>query len=877
MAYRFEQTNTGTDIVMDGWEVGISNSPYQTIVPTTQVANGVSDMRNIDIISVPGEASVALATTVMTANIALSNVVYTVDPTTDTFTWAGGTTLPNGTAIYFTNSGGSLPGGLSSANAYYIANTSATTFQITIPSYPVESLVIAGGGGGGGGQAFGGTHVSGGGGAGGYLATPSHTVKTKDYAIVVGTGGAGGTIGGSPGVVGVDSSFDTLIARGGGAGAGSAGAGGNGGSGGGGEVSGGTAIAGQGNIGGGGTPTAGAGGGGGSGGAGNGGIAGGGGTGGQGGTGTANSISGASVTYAGGGGGAGIGTSGAGGSGSGGAAGNGFGNGTNGTVNLGGGGGAGGLPTGASTGTTGGNGGSGIVIISYPTGAITATGGTITTSGGKTIHTFTSDGTFSVTAITGVVNITSTGTGTNTFSIINMAQPNFIQGVNVSNLATLYFSLDSNGRAWILDNQYLNNTGTWIYMSNLNDETVTDPGLGLQPWKKYLFTFGISSVNYIALTTAGIPNNIYYFTNRDNWIRNWKTAAPTSLSHYTLASNNRTANMFFCNNTSIGAIVETAGQTFDPTNNATYTYTNSIVPIAPDDSAICLTELGSDLLIGGIKNIVYPWDEISVQPNNLIRLPENYIYRLVTVNNTAYMFTGQRGRIYLTNGSNAQLFTKMPDHLSGTTNPYYTWGDATFNKNQLYFGVSATTNTGVAIPQYGGLWAIDLDTNALRLTNQLSYGTYAGSATALCSQIISPFATPILPTNDGYGLYIGWFTTIGGIDKGSSSPYTGGQAYVDSDIIPIGTFITKTTFNSIEYKLSTPLVTGENVAIYYRTNITENYTINPITEGGAIGELSGYGIISFEKVQWIQLRAYLTSTVTNPSFVRLKELRIRQA
>ena len=42
----------------------------------------------------------------------------------------------------------------------------------------------------------------------------------------------------------------------------------------------------------------------------------------------------------------------------------------------------------------GGNGGSGIVIVSYPTGSMSATGGTITTSSGNTIHTFTSNGTF---------------------------------------------------------------------------------------------------------------------------------------------------------------------------------------------------------------------------------------------------------------------------------------------------------------------------------------------------------------------------------------------------------------------------------------------------------------------------------------------------
>lgn len=41
-------------------------------------------------------------------------------------------------------------------------------------------------------------------------------------------------------------------------------------------------------------------------------------------------------------------------------------------------------------------GAAGIVVIRYPTGAISATGGTITTSGGNTIHTFTTSGTFTV-------------------------------------------------------------------------------------------------------------------------------------------------------------------------------------------------------------------------------------------------------------------------------------------------------------------------------------------------------------------------------------------------------------------------------------------------------------------------------------------------
>ena len=69
---------------------------------------------------------------------------------------------------------------------------------------------------------------------------------------------------------------------------------------------------------------------------------------------------------------------------SGGGAGNGASTGGAGTANTGGGGGGGG--------TRGGNGGSGIVIISYA-GSQKYTGGTVTSSGGNTIHSFTSSGT----------------------------------------------------------------------------------------------------------------------------------------------------------------------------------------------------------------------------------------------------------------------------------------------------------------------------------------------------------------------------------------------------------------------------------------------------------------------------------------------------
>lgn len=267
----------------------------------------------------------------------------------------------------------------------------------------VRALVIAGGGGGSGNcNSCGG---AGGGGAGGLLYSPSIPVSIGAMAVSVGTGGAGGTGQSSTGgYSGNNSSFAGLVTIGGGGGQPQNGVtGGSGGSGGGG--------------GGGGTPPPGAGGSG-TAGQGNGGGSGvvspygGGGGGGAGATGESGNTknggigaiffqSGLPVSYAGGGGGGAYttyapGVGGPGGSGNGANQSVNGGNGYPGVANTGGGGGgANGNPTGGA----GGAGGSGIVVISYLTGTMTATGGTKTTSGLYTVHTFTSNGTFTVNSI----------------------------------------------------------------------------------------------------------------------------------------------------------------------------------------------------------------------------------------------------------------------------------------------------------------------------------------------------------------------------------------------------------------------------------------------------------------------------------------------
>ena len=271
-----------------------------------------------------------------------------------------------------------------------VGNTSGErSFNIVVAGtdYTVTYLLVAGGGGAGGYSGGGGRGA--GGGAGGAL-TETRTVSTSSsYTVTIGGGGSGGT-GSSNGNNGSNSSVTgstTAVGGGGGASHYSGYVARSGGSGGGatewaGAHTGGAGTAGQGNNGGN-SAILGSGGGGGKSAVGGNGS---GNNGGAGGAGSTFNINGTTFgPYAGGGGGGGSSSGGSGGTGGGGS-GQTAGIGGSGVANTGGGGG------GASSNPAA-SGGSGRIIISYA-GSQRGTGGTVTSAGGYTYHTFTSSGTY---------------------------------------------------------------------------------------------------------------------------------------------------------------------------------------------------------------------------------------------------------------------------------------------------------------------------------------------------------------------------------------------------------------------------------------------------------------------------------------------------
>lgn len=483
-----------------------------------------------------------------------------------------------------------------------------------------------------------------------------------------------------------------------------------------------------------------------------------------------------------------------------------------------------------------------------------------------------------------IVDITASGTGT--WSTPEMGYPKYF--VNEQSIG-VNFLLDDNGRVW---SDYSIVTTNWRYIGNLPNNYSEGNGLVLYGPSgvstEYLFVMSRDSIDYVKLVDITSTNPWkYQWDPSAGTIGVW-SATPTDImnssasgaSHEAiLAPDNR---VYYCDGNYISRFYQTdPAVAFVPTTLSTYTFDET--PLLPsNDASISLAYLGTNLLIGGSKNIIYPWDRFSNQFSYPILLNEFHIKKLVTVNSQTFVFCGNRGRIYVTNGSSVNLYKKIPDHISGTIEPYFQWGGASWNKNQLYFGFSVTSNSGSSNTNYAGLWAIDTDTNALREVNSMA--TYPNSYITA----VFPNLGTIYQLTDpaGSGLFIGWSDgTHTGLDQSSGDPYTDGTTIIDSDYIPVGTVIRPETQSDIEFKLAVPIVSGESIKLQYRQKLSDSFTDISSTElfnyttyqsGSWNGYAGVYQKVPFQNSQWLQIRAVLTSTATTPSYVRLTEIRIRQ-
>lgn len=432
-----------------------------------------------------------------------------------------------------------------------------------------------------------------------------------------------------------------------------------------------------------------------------------------------------------------------------------------------------------------------------------------------------------------------------------------------SGSAVSYAILDDGGQVF----EATSITGTFTFLSSSNSTTGSSNKDGIAHWLGYLWKF---------------RNNAIDYWNGTTWVTGWDpttggtggTPLDSGVKHFGyVASNNQ---LYITNGNTIARIFAPTPASFDPTNTATYDFNAEILALPVTDSSLSLAEVGggsspqSTLLIGGSQNAIYPWDKISTSFGLPIYVADGYIGKMISVNQNAFIFpgnTGGRGRIYITNGSQADLFYKVPDYIFGYQEPYFEWGDAIYHRNELIFGMFPTTNSSVHIQNFTYVWALNLATKKFRAISPITAGSQFDNYANVLIAAVNP-------STAGFSYILGWSGTGGTYGIGYSGTAAGtGSASILTDKIPIGTFLQKQTFTQVEFKLRSPLKSGESITMtpYVDDTLSTSLSFQPTVTTGSI---SGVANVTFQGNQWLQFIVNLTGANAE-SGVRLKEIRIR--
>lgn len=390
--------------------------------------------------------------------------------------------------------------------------------------------------------------------------------------------------------------------------------------------------------------------------------------------------------------------------------------------------------------------------------------------------------------------------------------------------------------------------GAWSFTKRAGITVGT--GQGLEIWKNYAFIFNNIKVEAVntsshAVTTTWDGDDI------DN---------PNGGDHPSIVGQDDI--LYAGAGKYVYMLEQVAGKTFDPTDATTFIATKQALTLPDGYIITCFAELGTWLAIGtrkandGDVADIFLWDRSSNSFEMPIKISGRGIVQMATINNLLYARTGDE-KWFVTNGSSVEPFAELPRTMFGN-DQYPTflgdYGAIAVFKNKIYFGVSSET-AYIA----HGVYSLDVKTGGFALAHTLSNNAINDDDTKRIGALV---------VKDG-SLFTAWSnvgdTSTYGVDKDSTTPHTGDRAFFISQIYRVAGRLNKRTFTSAEIQLARPIVTGDSVKLYYRTNMLTNSTY-PTGNWTLIGTLDTVGETSKSipvgiTAESIQFKVVLNNTV----------------
>lgn len=426
------------------------------------------------------------------------------------------------------------------------------------------------------------------------------------------------------------------------------------------------------------------------------------------------------------------------------------------------------------------------------------------------------------------VDITDTGSGTHTIVGTQMGRvKKIVQNTAETTTNYRYFLIDEGGKVWV---QYKN---IWSHLPGNS----TGSGQGLEIWKGYLFSVANSGKIdvYGPLTNVG---------GSAAWSAAWKTAT----GHDTFVAPTIAGSddiLYIAQGRYISSVEETSGSTFAPGTGASYSWTDTLFTTRNGFRIRCMCENGQYIAIGTwvgttvststifaaaletkIADLIF-WDRTpDAFYQNTIHINENGVNAVISINNLVYAVCGHEGRIYITNGTTAELFATIPnsvfDRQQNTTQHLFFFPNAiAHHRGKILIGVGSGDTTSSATLSPLGVYAIDPKTGAVVIEQVLASGNTGSSGTVAVGAIVSTSEQELY-----VGIYYdGSQTYPGSVNRVvSTSARYGTGAFIESGLFSVGSSKEKKTYTTIEVALGKALNTGEQIVIYYRKASTGSYT-----------------------------------------------------
>ncbi len=450
------------------------------------------------------------------------------------------------------------------------------------------------------------------------------------------------------------------------------------------------------------------------------------------------------------------------------------------------------------------------------------------------------------------IDITDSGTGTHTITAEVMQD--VVQFLDIGN--DRYFAITSDEKLWF--NSEVGSNRVWMRVTG----HAKDDFKGLAFWKNYLFAMHSDDIDILGPIA---------FTNKTLDSATWDNGklAFEAGAYYKPSLIMSNDVLYIGDGKYIATLEENAGETFDPDNGATFTWSNNALDLPDGEIVRSLEQLGSSLMIGtsgtGIGKI-YTWDTVSPSFEEPLKTSLTEVTTTIVVDNVMYFVDNYWGSLFATNGVTMQKIKDIPKSSLGIQQYMYstpitmqTYGNSIMSfQDKIIWGVGGTYSPG--------LYSYNLKTGALN-KEYTPGGEYSGTSLAtyyyaLLKVTATDFWASVWdPTYSGNYRYTQQRLNAMASPNTQNNYYKYTTSFFETGLMTVGTKSSPRTFEFFEIELGKELASGEIITLYYRTNLTDSWTTigtMSYTSDGAIASK----IIQNSVVQADQIQFKVTITTT---------------